>query len=127
MHWDDDKDLVTSFSLNFDVTKAQHRLFNATFKNVFTGFIMYDVKGEGAKKKLARRRLGTIEGNIDSYSRCLNISKRMEATKDHHELYAAVADISSDQAQVRQVTRMRQPIKSRQRKTRRGRTLLNLT
>ena len=98
MHQDNDEDLVLSGFLNLDVTKAQHRLFNPTFKNVLTGFIMYDVNGEGAKKKLARRRLDLIKGNIAIYSRCLNSSKRMEEMKYHHELAATVADISTDQA-----------------------------
>ena len=60
---------------------------------------MYYKKGDGENKKLARRQLHVIEGNIASYSRCLNSSKRMEAKKDHHKLAAAVDDISADQAQ----------------------------
>ena len=99
MHWDDDEDLVPSGFLNVDVTKSQHRLLNLTFNNVLTGLIMYDVNGEVEKKNLSRRRLDAIEGNIDSYSRCLNSSKRMEAMKDHHKLAAAVADIYAEQAQ----------------------------
>ena len=55
MHWDNDKYLVLIGFLNIDVTKAQHQLFNPTFENVLTGFIVYDVKGEFAKKKLAQR------------------------------------------------------------------------
>ena len=52
MHWDDDEDLVPSGFLNVDATKAQHRLFNPNFKNTLTGFIMYNLKGEGVNKKL---------------------------------------------------------------------------
>ena len=99
MHWGDDKDPVPNGFLNVDVTKAQHRLFNPTFKNVLAGFIMYDVKGEGAKKKLERRQLDLIEGDVARYSRFMNRSKMMEAMKNHHELSSAVADISDDQDQ----------------------------
>ena len=99
MHWEDEKDLVPRGFLNVDVRKAQHRQFNPTFKNVFTGFIIYDVNREGANKKLYRRRHDIIEGNITSYPRCLNISKRMKAMKDHHELAIEVANISAEQVQ----------------------------
>ena len=77
MHWDDDEDLVPGGFLNVDVTKSQKRLFNTTFKNFLTGFIMYDVKGGGSKKNPDRRRIDVTEGNISSYSRCLNSSKMM--------------------------------------------------
>ena len=102
IHWDYDKYLVPSGFLNVDVKKSQHRLFNPTFKNVLTGFIMYDVMGEGANKNLARYQLDVIEGIIYIYSRCLNIYKSMEAMKYHHELDAAVAVISAEQAQYKE-------------------------
>ena len=95
MHWDDDEYLVPSGFLNVDVKKYQHRLFNTTFKNFLTAFIMYDVKGEVAKKKLDQLLLDVIEGNIASYSRCLNSSKMMEEMKDQHD----VANISTEKSQ----------------------------
>ena len=83
IHWDDYEDLVLNGFLNVDVTKARHQFFNPTFKNVLACLIMYYINGEGANKRLARRQLDVTEGNIASYSRLLNSSKRMEAMKYH--------------------------------------------
>ena len=99
MHWDDDKDLVPSGFLNVDMKKSQHRLFNPTVQNVFTGIILYDVKCEGVNNKLSRRQIDVIEGNIASYSRCMNCSKRMEAMKDYNELDSTVVNMSAEKTQ----------------------------
>ena len=77
------------------MTKSHHQFFNPTFNNVLTGLIIYYVKGEDTKKKLAQHRLDIIEGNIARYSRCLNSSRIIEAMNDHLELAAAVAAIST--------------------------------
>ena len=57
---------------------------------------MYDVRGAGAKKKLAKRRLDVLEGNVASYARCLNDSKRLDALKEFNTLVASVAEISAE-------------------------------
>ena len=94
--WNEDKAVEPSPYLDIEYTKDQSRLFNPSYKNVLQGFIAYDVKGKGAMKRLAKRRLDVIEGNINSYSRCLNDPKRMKAMMDHNQLVASVAEISAD-------------------------------
>jgi hypothetical protein len=56
---------------------------------------MYDVKGKGARNKIAKRRLDMIDGNIESYSRLLNDPKRLKSLKEYNELTAAVASVSA--------------------------------
>ena len=72
IQWNNGKDLVHSGFLNFDVTKTQQQLFNWTFKNVLTGFIMYNVQSEGENKKLVRCQIDAIEGNVQVYEQLQN-------------------------------------------------------
>ena len=96
MNWSSDVALLPSEHLDVEVSAEQKRLFNPSYKNVLQGFIMYDVKGAGAKNKVARRRLDILEGNVSSYARCLNDTKRMGALKELNELVASVATISAE-------------------------------
>ena len=96
MNWNSDAALLPSPYLDVEVSAEQKSLFNPSYKNVLQGFIMYDVKGAGAKNKVARRRLDILEGNVSSYARCLNDTKRMDALKEHNELVASVATISAE-------------------------------
>jgi hypothetical protein len=61
----------------------------AVLSPAVAGFILYDCKGNGAVKKIARRRLEMISGNVASYSRLLNDGKRLEEIKEVHELTSA--------------------------------------
>jgi hypothetical protein len=36
------------------MSEEQATLLNPTYKHVLTGFIMYDVKGKGARNKIAK-------------------------------------------------------------------------
>ena len=58
--------------------------------------IIYDVKGDGARKKIAKCRLDMISGNISSYSRWLNEPKRLKEIQDLNELTSCVAAITAD-------------------------------
>ena len=60
------------------------------------GFILYDVKGKGAKTKMAKRRLDMITGNVSSCSRCLNDSKRLKMIEEVNQLAATVAEVTAD-------------------------------
>jgi oligoendopeptidase F len=80
-----------------DMSKEQQQLVNPSYKNVLMGFISYDVKGKGAKQKIASRRLNMIAGNVASYSRCLNDPKSMQHMKEMNQLIATVATVTADQ------------------------------
>jgi hypothetical protein len=53
--------------------------------------------GEGAKKKLAKRRIELLSGNIASYSRVLNSEAQLQHLKDMNSLTAILGEISADQ------------------------------
>ena len=46
-------------------------------KNVLMGHILYDVKGEGAQQKIAKRCLDFVENNTNCYASCLNGPKQL--------------------------------------------------
>jgi hypothetical protein len=78
------------------MTIQQKKLLNPTHRQLLTGFVLYDCKGQGAKQKVAKRRLDMIEGNISSYSRILNDPQRLDSMRDLNKLTAAVASVSAD-------------------------------
>ena len=60
------------------------------------GHILYDVKGKGAQQKLAKRRLDFIDGNTNSYAKCLNDPRRLKETRELNELVASVAEVTAE-------------------------------
>ena len=80
-------DVKTSNYLDVEMSDVQRNLLNPTPK---------DVKGKGAVQKIAKRKNDFIEGNVNGYSRLLNNPKRLEeASKDHAQLVATVAEVSA--------------------------------
>ena len=75
-NWDEEKDVSPSPYLDAHMTIQQKKLLNPTHKQLLTGFVLHDGKGQGAKQKVAKRRLDMIEANIAMYSRILNDAKR---------------------------------------------------
>jgi len=96
-NWDGDAGtLQPSSYLDVCISRDQKTLLNPSYKNVLRGFILYDCKGRGAQQKIAQRRLDMISGNISSYSRCLNDSKRLREVEELNGLTAAIANVSAD-------------------------------
>jgi hypothetical protein len=89
--------LVPSSWLGLDVSLEQENLLNPTFKDVILGNLMHETMGEGAKKKIATRRLDMIEGNIGSYSWILNSPAQLKAIADQNELNAVIAALMTEQ------------------------------
>ena len=63
-----------------------------TMEDLIMGAAVAETMGEGAKKKLAKRRLEAMGGNMTSYSHVLNSTEQMVAIKEAKALHAAVAD-----------------------------------
>jgi len=123
MNWSNDTGLMPSDALDVHMNDDQRALFNPTYKNVLQGFIMYDVKGSGAKKKLAKRKLDVFEGNVASYSRCLNDDTRMEAMKDFNQLVASVAVICAETEEDKKKKREAAAAKAIQKKAKKQRVI----
>ena len=90
---------------NDAITKLQKDLLNPTQKQVIKGFILYDVKGKGAREKVARRRLDMVSGNVSSYSRVLNDPKLMQEYEEVNKLVATVAAVSADKEAAKERTK----------------------
>jgi hypothetical protein len=95
-NWNHEKDLSPSPYLDAHMTILQKQLLNPTHKQLVTGYVLFDCKGQGAMQMVAKRRLDMIEGNISSYSRILNDPQRMVSLRDLNKLTAAVALVSAD-------------------------------
>jgi hypothetical protein len=94
--WSSSKNIAPSSYLNASMSEEQATLLNPAYKHVLTGFTMYDVKGKGARNKIAKHQLDMIDGNIGSYSCLLNVSKCLKSLKDYNELTAMIANVSAD-------------------------------
>ena len=95
-HWQQASTVAPSAYLGIDMSVDQVKLFNPKIKDVIIGHIMYDAKGEGAVRKIAKRRLDMIEGGISGYSRLLNSEERLGKIKEVHQLTASCAEITAD-------------------------------
>jgi hypothetical protein len=98
-HWDKSETsvLTPSDHLDLAITADQQRMLNPMTKDVIIGSILNDTMGEGAKKKLAKRRIELLSGNIASYSRVLNSEAQLQHVKDMNSLTAILGEISAEQ------------------------------
>ena len=83
--------------LNVEITDKQCEFLSPTAKDVLFGSMLHDTKGKGAVRKAAKRKLDFVDGSINSYSKLLNDTKRMEEMKQHLQLVATVAEVSEEQ------------------------------
>lgn len=98
-HWNwkgNNNDNVPSSYLNVEVSSIQAKLFNPTVEDLIMGAAVTETMGEGAKKKLAKRRLEAMGGNVASYACVLNSTERMVAIKEAKALHAVVAEVSAE-------------------------------
>ena len=104
--------LEPSSYLDASMSDDQKTLLCPSYKNVLMGYISHDVKGKGAVNKLAKQRLDMISGNVASYARCLNSSKRLKQIEEVNQLVATVAEVSADIANEKEA----QQVKATERK-----------
>jgi hypothetical protein len=79
-----------------EVDHQNERSLLLTMKDLIMGAAVAETMGEGAKKKLAKRRLEAMGGNVASYSRVLNLTERMVAIKEAKALHVVVAEVSAE-------------------------------
>jgi len=96
MTWNSTSSVGPSSYLDVEITDDQKELLCPSYKNVLMGYILYDVKGKGAKRKLAKRRLDVISGNVASYAKCLNDPKRLKQIQEVNQITATVAEVTAD-------------------------------
>ncbi|GFH45620.1 hypothetical protein CTEN210_02094 [Chaetoceros tenuissimus] len=92
------EDVQPSRFLDVAISSDQKNLLNPSYQDVLMGHIKYDMKGEGAVKKLAKRKLDFICGNVNSYSKLLNGPERLEQVVEANKLVANIAAVQEEQA-----------------------------
>ena len=75
------QNICISVYLNAEVSKDQRHLLNPTVLDNFSGFILKDRQGKGAKKRLPQRRLNLVEGQISSQCSVLNSEESMKLVR----------------------------------------------
>ena len=88
------KFLEPSSFLNVEVTDDQRYLLQPTASDVLVGNILEDSVGQNAKKKIPKRRINMIAGNISSYSRVLNNQKSLDYISEANLLSSCISEIS---------------------------------
>jgi len=68
---------------------------NPTPGDVLVGNILQDAIGQNAKKKIAKRRIDIITGNVYSFSQSLNSAVTLDLFVDTNKLASCLASISS--------------------------------
>ncbi len=86
--------LVPSAFLDVEVMDDQRFLFQPTAADVLLGNILEDSIGQNAKKKIPKRRINFLSGNIASYSWSLNNSAALDQIVDTNNLASCLATIS---------------------------------
>jgi hypothetical protein len=120
-HWKNgDEELQPSTWLNLDITDDQRRLLAPKPKDVVRGAILNDTMGEGAKKKLAKRRINFWDGNISSYSRVLNSEEQLSNMKEVNELTAVLGEIRAENEQERESRAKLRAVDAEQREKRKA-------
>lgn len=107
--------LTPSAHLNVEVSRDQMRLLNPTPKEVMMGTIMESTVGEKAKKKIAKRKLYFINGNVNSYSRVLNNPKQLDMIKEYCDLGATLAEISTERSEKRKENALKRTVEEKSR------------
>jgi len=90
-----DGDLTPSNYLDVHVSGEQRKLLNPSYRDVLIGEILDQSTGVKATKKLAKRRIEFVNGNVNSYARVLNGQAQMDAIKTYNDLAASLAILTS--------------------------------
>jgi hypothetical protein len=89
------KYLQPSAYLNVKFSQQQLEFLNPTPGDVLVGNILQDSIGQNAKKKIPKRRIDTITGNVYSFSWSLNSAETLDLVVDTKKLASCLASISA--------------------------------
>ena len=97
--WSKGGNLVPSSYLDVHVKDDQEELLNPTARDIQIGAIIEQCIGKKAKKKVARRRVDFVTGNVNSYARILNGPAQLEKIKSYNQLAASMAELQRERQQ----------------------------
>ena len=79
--------------LNVKISQQQLEFLNPTPGDALVGNILQDSIGQNAKKKIAKRRIDIITGNVYNFSRSLNSAETLDLVVDTNKLASCLASI----------------------------------
>ncbi len=94
--WHTGGDLVPSPYLQVEIKADQIDLLNPTSRDVQMAAIIDQCMGSKATKKVAKRRIDMIEGNVNSYARILNGPQQLEQINVYNDLAASIAVLQKE-------------------------------
>jgi 23S rRNA pseudoU1915 N3-methylase RlmH len=94
--------LKPSSALDVEFTQDQAALIQPTMIQCNTGVIIDEMRGDGAKKRMARRHLDMVNGNISSYCQVLNSKDQLDHMKEVTLLTASVDEVTKENEADRQ-------------------------
>jgi len=94
--WHTGGNLVPSTHLDIAISNEQVDLLNPTPHDIQIGAIIDQCVGRYAKRRIARRRIDIISGNINSYARILNGPAELSKIKTYNELTASMAELQKE-------------------------------
>jgi len=95
-HHDTDDDMIPSPHLNVEVSADQRKALNPTVRGIQSGALIAQIFGDKAKTRIAKRRIGFMTGNINSYARILNGLAQLESISTYNNLAASLSDYHNE-------------------------------
>ena len=103
--WHTGGDLVPSSHLDIAISSEQVDLLNPTPRDIQIGAIIDQCVGRFSKRRIARRRIDIISGNINSYARILNGPAEMSKIRTYNELTASMAELQKERDEQAELSR----------------------
>lgn len=97
--WRKGGNLAPSSYLDVHFMEDQEELLNPTARDIQIGAIIEQCIGKKATKKVARRRVDFVTGNVNSYARILNGPAQLEKIKSYNQLAASMAELQRERQQ----------------------------
>jgi hypothetical protein len=94
--WYTGGNLVPLPCLQVDIKADQIDLLNPTSRDIQMAAILDQCMGNKATKKVAKRRIDMIEGNVNSYARILNGPQQLEHIKAYNNLAALITVLQKE-------------------------------
>ena len=101
--WKRRANLEPSAHHGIEITNEQRDMHNPTVRDVQIGEILDQCIGDKAKKRIAKRRIDFVTGNINSYARCLNGPRQLEKIKTYNQLAASMAELQKEKMEQKAV------------------------
>ena len=89
-------------------------MLQPSMKDLFHASVISDAIGVGAKKKIAKRRINMLEGNVASYSRVLNSASQMERIKEMNEVMSIVGEICGENDRAKEARSLAKKVETHQ-------------